>query len=197
MTARGEAALARRTGKGRERRVLLVEGDAAVQRALAEALAARWQVRVARSVAEARPQLGAWRPDAVVMELALPDGDAFELLRAIASAAAAPALLVMSGAAAPSECFRLAQLGVAAFVPKPIEAAALEGALDEALQTPLDLTPFLRRAVGRRGVHAVEEQVRATMVAEALERSRGSLSGAARMLAISRQLLQHILKRAS
>ncbi len=58
-----------------------------------------------------------------------------------------------------------------------------------------DLTPLLRAVVGRKSVHQVEEQVRATMVAEALARANGNLSSAARMLSISRQLLQHILKR--
>jgi hypothetical protein len=43
-------------------------------------------------------------------------------------------------------------------------------------------------------IHDVEELARGTMVREALARSQGSRTGAARLLRVSRQLLQHILR---
>ncbi|MBK7861855.1 MAG: hypothetical protein IPJ65_25220 [Archangiaceae bacterium] len=65
----------------------------------------------------------------------------------------------------------------------------------ETLERPPDLTPHLRAAVGHLPLHQLEEQVRQTMVGEALGATQGSRSGAAKLLRISRQLLQHILKR--
>jgi two-component system response regulator RegA len=177
-------------------RLLVVEDNDALRRTLVLALAGRAsEIRGAASVTEAEPLVRAWHPDAVVLDFALPDGNAFDMLRIIAQTEPMPALVAISGMAEPQESFRLALLGVRAFVPKPIEPEDLERALDDALRTAPDLAPLVRAAVGHIGVHAVEEQVRATMVSEALARSHGSRNRAARLLAVSRQLLQHILKK--
>ncbi len=177
-------------------RLLVVEDNEALRRALALALAGRAsEVRTVATVAEAEPLIREWHPDAVVLDVALPDGDAFDVLRVVAETQPMPALVAMSGMAGPCDAFRLAQMGVRAFVPKPIEPEALERALDLALATAPDLAPLVRAAVGHVGVQAVEEQVRATMVSEALARAHGSRNRAARLLSISRQLLQHILKK--
>ena len=173
-----------------------MEDNEALRRTLALTLAERAsEIRSAASVAEAEPLVRTWHPDAIVLDFALPDGNAFDVLRVIAETEPMPVLVAISGMAGPQETFRLAQLGVRAFVPKPIDPARLERAFDDALETAPDLAPLVRAAVGHLGVHEVEEQVRATMVSEALARSHGSRNSAARMLAVSRQLLQHILKK--
>ena len=177
-------------------RLLVIEDNEALRRTLALALAGRAsEVRTAATVAEAEPLIREWHPNAVVLDVALPDGDAFDVLRIVADTQPMPVLVAMSGMAGPCDTFRLAQMGVRAFVPKPIEPQALERALDLALATAPDLTPLVRAAVGHVGVQAVEEQVRATMVSEALARAHGSRNRAAGLLSISRQLLQHILKK--
>lgn len=177
-------------------RLLIIEDNDALRRTLASTLAERaFEIRSAASVAEAEPFVRTWHPDAVVLDFALPDGNAFDVLRVVAETEPMPALVAISGMAGPQESFRLAQMGVRAFVPKPIDPLSLEHALDEALATAPNLAPLVRAAVGHMGVHEVEEQVRATMVSEALARSHGSRHRAARLLAVSRQLLQHILKK--
>ena len=60
-----------------------------------------------------------------------------------------------------------------------------------------DFLPRVRGVVGERSLHEVEREVRATMVNEALTRAGGSRREAARLLKVSRQLLQHILRQAS
>lgn len=177
-------------------RLLIVEDDDGLRRALELTLAGHAsEVRAVATVADAKPELNEWHPDAVVLDFSLPDGDAFDLLRIIAQTEPMPALVAMSGMANPSETFRLAQMGVRAFVPKPLEYEALERALELVLVTAPDLTPMVRAAVGRVGVHTVEEQVRVAMVSEAMARAHGSRSGAARLLSVSRQVLQHFLKK--
>ncbi len=178
-------------------RVLIVEDSAPLAKTLVSVLQPRANATtVAATVAEAREAIQREPPDVLFLDFALPDGNGFEVLETVAEASRMPALIAMSGTASPDEAFRLAQLGVRAFVPKPIELGALEAALQTALHSAPDLAPLIRASVGHLGVRDVEEDVRDTMVSEALNRA-GSRKGAARLLSISRQLLQHILKRDS
>jgi two-component system response regulator RegA len=177
-------------------RLLIVEDCAQLRHTLTTVFAPRvGSVRTVGSVAEAQIALKAFDPDLLVLDFALPDGDGFDVLTLVAAQERLPAIVAMSGSAAPGEAFRLAQLGVRAFVSKPINLDELEDAVAQSLTSAPDLQPLLRASVGHRSVHDVEDQVRATMVTEALARTEGSKKGAARLLAISRQLLQHILKR--
>jgi transcriptional regulator with GAF, ATPase, and Fis domain len=49
--------------------------------------------------------------------------------------------------------------------------------------------------VGQLGLREMEDQVRRSMVEEALSRSAGSRRSAARLLNVTRQTLQHILRK--
>jgi DNA-binding NtrC family response regulator len=106
-----------------------------------------------------------------------------------------PRVIAISGAAGPDESFKLAQCGVRAFLKKPFNLEELEAAVEQALTEPPDLAPHLKSAVGLIPIKNDEETVRATMVPEALARAKGNRRMAARALSISRQLLQHILRR--
>lgn len=177
-------------------RLLVVEDNERLRAMLTQVLSERAaEVRGAASVAEAAALVHTWRPDAVVLDFTLPDGDGLDVLRLIADNGPLPTVVAISGAAEPSETFRLAQLGVRAFVPKPIQAEALQRALDVALDTAPDMVPIVRAAVGHASIQEVEAAVRATMVSEALARTSGSRNAAARLLAVSRQFLQHVLKK--
>jgi two-component system response regulator RegA len=178
------------------RRLLIVVSERDLCSAIDRATRERAdESRRAVSVAEAVPLIASWWPDAVVLDCDLPDGCGFDVLQAVGGAVPSPAVVAIGSRVAPEDSFRLAQLGVRAFVAKPATASALARALDEALATTPDLEPLARAAVGHRGVREVEDLVRAAMVAEALARANGSRHAAARLLAISRQLLQHILKK--
>ncbi len=119
------------------------------------------------------------------------------MLREAAELPAAPVVIAMSGVAGPSESFRLAQLGVRNYLTKPLRLETLEFAINEALQSAPDLTPHVRAQVGHVPVRELERHVRRTMVDEALARADGSRRGAARLLFVSRQLLQHMLRSAA
>ena len=174
----------------------MVEDNARLRAMLTQVLGERAaEVRGVASVAEAAAMIPAWRPDAVVLDFKLPDGDALDVLRLIADSGPMPAVVAISGTAEPGETFRLAQLGVRAFVAKPLQAEALQRALDVALDTAPDVVPLVRAAVGHASIQEVEATVRAAMVSEALARAHGSRKAAARLLAVSRQFLQHVLKK--
>ncbi len=177
-------------------RVLVVEDDRSLLRALERTLAEKFaEVRGCRTRAQALELLESFRPELLVLDFALPDGDALDVLRAAAAYEPAAVVVSMSGSARSDQTFELARLGVRAFLPKPLAPGDLERAVDEALAHPPDLRPLLRGSVGHRPIHVVEEEVRATMIDEALARSGGSRRAAAKILAISRQLLQHMLRR--
>lgn len=181
---------------GRGRRLVIVSGDRELRGALT--IAVRRRVAESRSVATAAGAVAlirAWRPDVVVLDCELPDGCGCDVMRAIGDVEPTAAVIAVGGRVAPEDSFRMAQLGARVFVAKPVGPAGLLRAFEAALATTPDLGPLARAAVGHLGVREAEEAVRRAMVAEALARAHGSRHAAARLLAISRQLLQHILRK--
>ena len=153
------------------------------------------EIRAAGTVFEAKASIRLWAPDLVVLDVALPDGDAFDVLDALDSIEPMPIVIAISGHAGPDESFRLAHRGVRYYLSKPARLEELEAAVASALAEPPNLTLHLKAAVGHVPIKILEAQVRETMVAEALARASGNRRHAARLLQISRQLLQHILRR--
>lgn len=180
----------------RESRLLIADDDERLLERLVQALRGEvGTIAVATSTSMARAALRLADVDLLLLDVNLSDGTALDVLGDLDEQVSAPAVVAMSGVATPLESFRLAHLGVVEYLSKPFGPDALRGALDRALTRPVDLRPFVRRTVGHRAVQAVEQEVRATMVAEAMVRADGSRRKAARLLQVSRQLLQHILRR--
>ncbi len=175
-------------------RILVVEDSESLARRFQEALAGHARV-VERtgSLDEGWRLLQERRPQLVLVDVVLPDGTAIELVERSLTAPVVPTFVAVSGAADPDATFRLAELGVRGFLRKPVTLEALHIAIERAISAPPDLLPHLRASVGHRAVRQVEQEVRRVMVHEALARARGSRRGAARLLSVSRQLLQHIL----
>jgi DNA-binding NtrC family response regulator len=176
--------------------VLVVEDDgplAATLGAFAQSRADN--VRVVHTTREARRVLAGGAIDVAVIDLALPDGSGLELLPALWGQAVMPRVIVISGSATPEIAFRLAQNGVRTFVAKPVGLADLERAWRDALGAVPDVRPFVRASVGMVTLAEMEENVRASMTEEALARARDNRRGASRLLGISRQVLQYILRR--
>jgi DNA-binding NtrC family response regulator len=177
------------------RRALVVEDDDSLRSTLEKALAP-WadELRSAASFEQARRELLAFRPDLVVLDFVLPDGTATELLTATRNEIPLPAVVALSAYAEPRDSFELAQLGVRAYLQKPIELAALDRAVSQALTAAPDVELTARGAVGRIGLREVEQVVRRGMLEEAVSRADGNRRGAARLLQVSREFLQHALR---
>lgn len=177
--------------------VLIVEDNVALlatlSRAVSEILSC--SVTAVGTVADARAALRCSIPDLLILDVALTDGTAFDVLALLEDSSKTPALVGISGVAGPEAAFRLAQLGLRRYVQKPIDLPRFEAVIREALEDAPNLKPHLRAAVGRIPLHQLEEIVRETMLAEALARSEGNRRGAARILQVSRQLLQHMLRK--
>ncbi len=133
--------------------------------------------------------------DLVVLDYRLPDGPGIEVLRALARSPCFPAVVAISGDIGPDESFALAQAGARAFLRKPFGLSEIRAAIRSAMGEAPSLSLDLRRSLGARSLREVEEDVRETLVREALARTSGNVTMAARLLGISRQLLNHIRKR--
>ncbi|MCP3062279.1 response regulator [Myxococcus sp. K38C18041901] len=174
--------------------LLLVEDSVSLARVLEEALAPRaHRITHVTTLAQAREALRTQPPDAVLLDVSLPDGTSDALLEDLLAVEPLPYVIAISGSATAEQAFRLAAGGVRAFVPKPLDLARLEDVWTRTLASPPELVPVLRASAGKVPLHHFEDLVRDTLVDEALARAKGSVRGAARLLHISRQLLQHIL----
>ncbi len=181
-------------GVERVRHLLLVEDSASLARVLEDALRSRAErITHVPTLAGARQVLRDAPPDAVILDVSLPDGTSDTLLEDLRAVEPLPHVIAISGSATAEQAFRLAAGGVRAFVPKPLDLARLEAVWSETLSRPPDLVLALRASTGQVPLHDLESVVRDTLVDEALAKSEGSVRGAAKLLRISRQLLQHIL----
>lgn len=175
---------------------LIVEDESAMAAALGSFMESRAdRVLMAGDLRQAERHLASARIDAAIVDLALPDGTGVKLLDHIFAQSVLPRVIVVTGSATPDTAFALAQVGVRGFVRKPFALEQLERVWEEAIGTAPDLRPLLRASVGRIGLHEMEASVRRSMTEEALAMARSSRRRASGILGISRQLLQHILRR--
>lgn len=111
-----------------------MEDDDPLRRSL-ERLMASWAIPTitARTVREARLMLTA-RPDLVITDVRLPDGNGQMVAEAASALSPAPLVAAMSGVASAAEAFDLAMAGVQIYLGKPFSASQLSAKIEEALQ---------------------------------------------------------------
>jgi DNA-binding NarL/FixJ family response regulator len=107
-------------------RVLLVDDDDAFRRASAELLAARGYAIAgeAATLADARASIARLDPDALLLDVNLPDGSGIALATELTHAGAQARVLLTSSDSHAVTRRLLARCGAAGFVPKPDLAAA-------------------------------------------------------------------------
>lgn len=178
-------------------RALLVEDDVAVRAAIARIIEGWGDLEIleAGTAGEAKALLvDGLKPDFILIDVRLPDESAFCLLEAIRDLSPRPILVAMSGKASADEAFRLAAYGVRAYLAKPFSIQEFTTAVQTACKQVPDIEPLITAQVGRVPMRDLQRDVRRVMVKEALARTQGSRSGAARLLHVSRQAVQQILR---
>lgn len=179
-------------------RILLVEDELDCRKVLERAIR-RWdgvEVQGVATAAGALALLEEWRPDVLLLDLHLGEGGSgIAVAERASSMDPAPAIIVLSGMADRTETFRLAQLGAHAYLEKPFRPQELRAAVTEALEQPPNLEPLLRATVGKRTLREVVEQARAVMTKQAVARTDGNRTSAARILEVTRQNVQAILRK--
>lgn len=114
-------------------KVVIVDDEAAIRRLLRSALErAGYQVIEAATAREAQNALDIDRPDAVLLDLGLPDRDGIELVPVVAKSGAA--LLVISAREATGEKIAALDLGADDYVTKPFDTDEVLARLRRALR---------------------------------------------------------------
>lgn len=175
-------------------RVLVVEDHAPLRRAIAASLRER-----GFTVLEAGTTLGALAlldppPDLLICDVCLPDGSGFDVLDRAACLSPAPLRVAVSGEASAGEGFRLAEIGVRAYLSKPFSLQDLSEAIDRVAREAPQVDALVQACVGRVPMLEFQRRVRSVMVDQALALAHGSRSGAARLLDVSRQAVQQITR---
>ncbi|HUS24176.1 MAG TPA: sigma-54 dependent transcriptional regulator [Candidatus Binatia bacterium] len=108
--------------------VLIVDDDESQRAALAELVAAEgFTVAGAGELREARIQMGRLRPDAVLIDLRLPDGDGMDLFDDLP--AGAVEVIVMTGHASVESAVEALRRGAADYLVKPVNLQRLKAVL--------------------------------------------------------------------
>ena len=175
-------------------RVLLVEDDVSLRSAIARAL--RSTGRVIEETASCAEALAALEhgPDLVLLDVRLPDGSGVQVARAASELRRSPLIVVLSGEASAQEAFALAQLGAIQFLSKPFSLDELLAAIELVQTARVELAPLVRACVGTTDLHDVQRDVRRAMVEQALALSKGNRTVAAKLLRVTRQAIQKIIR---
>jgi two-component system response regulator HydG len=115
--------------------LLVVEDDAKLARSMGRFLTQRgFVVRLTETEAGALEALGEVTPDAVLLDVHLPDGSGLDVLEHLRQGGAATPAIVMTANDSLAVRRRAEQLGVAAFLTKPVQPLELLRILQQALQ---------------------------------------------------------------
>ncbi len=168
--ALAEAALALvRRGRPAGARVLVVDDDPAIRAICAEVLRGhRYLVDEAESCAAARRLVLEQRPDVVLVDVQLPDGDGFSLLEGLADARAVEpfAAVFLTARGEVADKVRGLRLGADDYLTKPFDAQELVARIDAVLrrrEVALHASPMTRLPGGRSIDQEVERRLDAQL----------------------------------
>lgn len=167
-------------------RILVVDDSALMRRLLVGVLQdAGHEVATARTGLEGLEQLNAWQPDAVTLDINMPEMDGLTALSLMMQSRPTPVIMVSSlterGARA---TFEALALGAVDFVAKPggtisLNVDAIRGQLLQKIDTALQARPARPRAAGAQGTGspAPRRAAAATGAAARLSRASGTALG--------------------
>ncbi|HEU4385943.1 MAG TPA: response regulator [Anaeromyxobacteraceae bacterium] len=142
-------------------KILVVDDDPAIRAVCAEILSNHgYEVHEASSCAEAVQAVRERRPDLLLVDVQLPDGDGFGLLESLAEERALDrfAAVFLSAMGQPADKVRGLRLGAADYLVKPFDAMELVARVDAVLrrkETALAASPLTRLPSGK----AIEAEV--------------------------------------
>ena len=125
----------------RRARILVVDDDAEIRRVVRLILHAEgYEVFEAPSVQRARIEAGSRRPDLLVVDLGLPDGDGVELVRELRQWSASP-VIVLSARVGEADKIAALDAGADDYLAKPFGAGELLARMRAQLRRHLQQTP--------------------------------------------------------
>jgi two-component system, response regulator RegA len=176
------------------RAMLIVEDEPELGAALLEETRAFCsRVHWAKSLAEAH----AATPkdfDVALIDMALPDGKGHTLVAELLALRPMPLVVAMTGVANSTEAFEVAISGVHALVTKPLQVSDLHRMLLALRSTKRPMESAVALRAGDGFLHDTEREVRRAMLIQTLSRCGGNRSAAAKLLGVSRQAVQHMIR---
>ncbi len=116
--------------------ILVIEDEAEIRRFVRAALEAEgWRVCESATMARGRIDAGTRKPDLVILDLGLPDGDGIDFIRAFRGWSAAP-LIVLSARVAEAAKVAALDQGADDYLAKPFGVAELLARVRAALRRP-------------------------------------------------------------
>ncbi|HKU38843.1 MAG TPA: response regulator [Polyangiales bacterium] len=175
-------------------RALVVEGEVELAESLCDELR-EWGASVL-CVTTLREAIAACAQpfELLVLDLQLPDGSGVALAELVVRARPAPMVLGVGMPHSARDAFRLAQLGAIGFLQKPVARGELDQVLEQLVEQEPDYLPHMVSIVGRVGFREVLDRVRRSMAEQALAMAAGNKTGAARLLGITRQAVQQLIR---
>jgi DNA-binding NtrC family response regulator len=117
-------------------RALIVDDDLGFRLGLADAVGREGlDVATAGSLAEARADIAGAAPDAILLDLSLPDGNGMELLPDLESLPEPPGVILITGQATIETAVEALRHGVADYLTKPVDVARVKVALANLTRT--------------------------------------------------------------
>ena len=179
-----------------KKRLLIVEDDSRLAHLLTHLFSERnWNVKWCADLETAGNLLVESQFELVLLDFNLPDGNAVDFLSGLKEKVHLPRIIAVSAYANSRESFTLASLGVWAYLQKPITSEAVLKAAESVMSEPDRFEQMIASYVGHTDLKVIENNVRGTALKEALARSDGSKRSAAKLLGVSRQLMQHMVKK--
>ena len=176
------------------KRVLVIEDNVPLRTAIARLVRSWGAKAIEAGTAREALALLSPPPDLIISDIRLPDESAFCVFEAAARLWPKPLGVAISGEASPQESFRLAEIGVRGYLAKPHSLEELAAEVERVRRIPPQLDTLLSTLVGQYSLHEVQDHMRSVMLHQALALTEGSRSGAARLLDVSRQAVQQILR---
>jgi two-component system response regulator RegA len=177
-------------------RALVVEDDAdllqAIGREVERSLDA--SVRVAASLADGIASMRAHKPHLIITDVYLSDGRCEDLVAEALLHRPLPAIVAISGRASPEEAFALGALGIRSYLAKPLSLSGLRQVLARVLESSPPVVAIIAGQVGRVSIEVMKRDVRTTMLTQALALTAGNRTECARILGITRQAVQHMIR---
>lgn len=131
--------------------------------------------------------------DFVVVGRDLEDGCGLDVARTATLSLPTPHVLVVADGLSPEEAFEVGSLGVHSLLRSPLSPEGLVEAFQRVERdAPPPIYALLARYVGRVSLLAFEREVRRSLLIQALDKTGGSRSAAARLLRTSRQMVQKV-----
>jgi two-component system, response regulator RegA len=175
---------------------LVVEDDVDLLAAIARHTARELQAEVwtAKTLSAALELVREHRPRIIVTDVHLGDDRCHDLVVEALARPPFPTIVAISGKASAEEAFSLAALGVRSYLAKPLNLSSLRSVLAAPSSQSPQIAHGIAARVGAVPIDIVKRDVRITMLTQALALTAGNRSECGRILGVTRQAVQHMIK---